>query len=194
MQSIVGYSSNWKRELHPDRNLGFEDGQYGQLILGGYDTSRFISSNTATFSLATNPDRDTVVPIQSIEFNGTTRTSLLSTPIYAFIGSTDPNFWLPEAVCQGFENAFGLTKDNATGLYLINSTHYANLQSANPQVTFTLPSTQPGGETTEIVLPFSAFALSASYPFTPEDTYYFPLKVAANETQYSLGRTFLQEA
>jgi hypothetical protein len=160
--------------------------------LGGYDTSRF-APNAATFSLASNPKRDIVVAIQTINFNGSTQKSLLTTPIYAFIESTDPNIWLPEAACQAFENAFGLSKDTATDLYLINSTHYASLQAENPQVTFTLISTQ-SGETVDIVLPFSAFALSASYPFTPNDTYYFPLKVAANDTQYTLGRTFLQEA
>lgn len=139
-------------------------------------------------------DRDIVVAVQSITFRGTTQTSLLPTPIYAFIESTDPNIWLPAAACQAFENAFGLSKDNATGHYLINSTQYSTLQTTNPQVTFALANSLSGGETVNIVLPFSAFALSASYPFTPNNTYYFPLKVASNDTQYTLGRSFLQEA
>lgn len=176
--------------------IGLSAGQYAQLIFGGFDTSRF-TPNSATFTLAGDIDRDIVVGIQSITYSGTTEVNLLSSPTYAFIESTDPNFWLPEAACQAFENAFGISIDNATGLYLINTTYYAQLQAENPQVTFTLASTLSGGETVNIVLPFNAFALSASYPFTPNDTndtYYFPLKKAANDTQNTLGRAFLQEA
>jgi hypothetical protein len=134
------------------------------------------------------------VAIQSITYSGTTQDVLLSTPIFSFIESTDPNIWLPEAACQAFERAFGISIDNSTGLYLINATQYAQLQSLNPQVTFTLANSLSGGETVDIVLPFNAFGLSTSYPFTPNDTYYFPLKKAANESQYTLGRAFLQEA
>jgi hypothetical protein len=46
---------------------------------------------------------------------GTTQSDLLENPIYAFIDSTDPNIWLPEAVCKAFETAFGITIDNNTG-------------------------------------------------------------------------------
>jgi hypothetical protein len=93
-----------------------------------------------------------------------------------------------------FEKAFGISIDKDTGLYLINATHYAQLLADTPEVTFTLANELSGGETVNVVLPFNAFALSASYPFTPNDTYYFPLKMASNQTQYTLGRAFLQEA
>ncbi|KUJ10112.1 uncharacterized protein LY89DRAFT_540757, partial [Mollisia scopiformis] len=176
-----------------DKRVGLKDGQYGQLIFGGYDTSRF-TPNTAAFTLAGDINRDIVVAIQSITFSGTTQASLLPAPIYAFIESTDPNIWLPIAACEAFEKAFGLSRDNTTGLYLINSTHYTALQNSDTQVTFSLADSLSGGQTVNIVFPFSAFALSATYPFTPNATYYFPLKVAANDTQYTLGRTFLQEA
>jgi hypothetical protein len=127
-------------------------------------------------------------------YSGNTQTNLLPTPIYAFIESTDPNFWLPQEACLAFEKAFGISVDNSTGLYLINSTHYTDLKTANPTVTFSLANSIDGGETVNIQLPFNSFALSASYPFTANDTIYFPLKKAVNETQYTLGRTFLQEA
>lgn len=45
-----------------------------------------------------------------------------------------------------------------------------------------------------IMLPFSALALPTASPFTPNNTYYFPLKKAANDSQNTLGRVFLQEA
>lgn len=132
--------------------------------------------------------------IQAITYSGTTKASLLTSPTYAFIESTDSNFWLPEVACKEFENAFGLSLDNNTGLYLINSTQYALLNAANPQVTFTLANSLTGGNTASIVLPFNAFALSASYPFVPDDTYYFPLRKSTNDSQNTLGRAFLQEA
>ena len=172
---------------------GLKAGQYAQLIFGGYDTSRFLA-NSASFTLSSDINRDIVVAIQAITYSGTTQASLLETPTYAFIESTDPNFWLPEAVCQKFENAFGLSLDDSTGLYLINSTQYSLLISTNPQVTFSLANSLSGGDIASIVLPFNAFALSASYPFVPNDTYYFPLRKSANDSQNTLGRAFLQEA
>jgi hypothetical protein len=144
--------------------------------------------------LAGDIDRDIVVGIQSIIYSGTTQANLLSTPTYAFIESTDPNIWLPEAACQEFEKAFGISIDESTGLYLMNTTQYAQLEATNAQVTFTLGNSLTGGETVNIILPFSAFALPASYPLTSNDTYYFPLKKAANDSQVTLGRAFLQEA
>lgn len=45
-----------------------------------------------------------------------------------------------------------------------------------------------------ISLPYSAFDLNISWPHVESSTYYFPLKRAANDTQYTLGRAFLQEA
>lgn len=51
-----------------------------------------------------------------------------------------------------------------------------------------------GGESVEITLPYAAFDLTVAYPIEFNSTNYFPLKRAANDTQYTLGRTFLQEA
>jgi len=45
-----------------------------------------------------------------------------------------------------------------------------------------------------ITLPYAAFDLTASAPLVNSTTRYYPLKRAANSTQYLLGRTFLQEA
>jgi hypothetical protein len=154
------------------------------LIFGGYDASRFVT-NSASFTLGPDVSRDIVVAVQSIVYSGTTQTNLLEKPIIAFIESTDP---------KEFEKAFGLTLDKKSGLYIISGTHYADLKAAGPEVTFTLANGLSGGQTVNIVLPFDSFALKASYPFTEKDTYYFPLRKAANETQITLGRAFLQEA
>jgi hypothetical protein len=162
------------------------------LIFGGFDSSRF-APNSASFTLNEDITRDIVVAIQSITYSGTTQSTLLSTPVFAFIESTDPNIWLPEAACKAFEDAFGLAIDKA-GHYLINGTKYLDLQKENPVVTFILSNSLSGGETVSIALPFGALVLPTLPPFTANATYYLPLKKAANDSQITLGRSFLQEA
>ncbi|KAI0389425.1 acid protease [Xylariaceae sp. FL0594] len=166
---------------------------YGQLILSGYDTSRF-AENSVTFSMAGDLTRDLVVIVQSISYSGTTSKTLLSDPIDIFIDSTDPNLWLPGDVCDAFEDAFGLTLDSASGLYLVNDTHHDMLLNSDAEVTFRLSDVKTGGDTVKITLPYAAFDLRAEYPLVKNSSYYFPLKRADNATQYTLGRTFLQEA
>ncbi|RDW77801.1 hypothetical protein BP6252_05854 [Coleophoma cylindrospora] len=167
--------------------------KYMQLIFGGEDTSRY-RANSVEFAMSEDITRDLVVTIQLIEFSGTTQSSLLTTPITAFVDSTDPNIWLPADACRAFEDAFGISIDNNTGLYLMNDTQYYSLSSSNPTVSFRLAELSSGGTFVDITLPFLAFAQEASYPFVPNSTYYFPLRQAENSTQYTLGRTFLQEA
>ncbi|KAI1346661.1 aspartic peptidase domain-containing protein [Xylaria sp. FL0043] len=166
---------------------------YGQLIFSGYDTSRFVE-NSASFTMAGDVTRDLVVVLQSISYSGSTTATLLSDPIDIFIDSTDPNLWLPDDVCDAFEKAFGLTLDSTTGLYLINDTQHDVLLNSDAQVTFRLSDVNSGGEAVKIVFPYAAFDLTAEYPLVQNQSYYFPLKRAANSTQYTLGRTFLQEA
>ncbi|KAK7750152.1 hypothetical protein SLS62_007901 [Diatrype stigma] len=167
---------------------------YGQLILSGYDTSRFNTENSVSFTMADDVTRDLVVVLQSISYSGSTSAVLLSDPIPIFIDSTDPNLWLPDSVCDAFEDAFGLAVDDATGLYLVNDTQHTILQNSDAEVTFRLSDVTEGGEAVTIVLPYSAFDLTVEYPLVKNTSYYFPLKRAANSTQYTLGRVFLQEA
>lgn len=166
---------------------------YGQLILSGYDTSRF-TENSVSFTMAGDLTRDLVVVLQSISYSGSTSAVLLSDPLHIFIDSTDPNLWLPDSVCDAFEDAFGLSVDNTTGLYLVNDTQHALLLNSDAEVSFRLSDVTEGGDAVTIVLPYSAFDLTADYPLVDNTSYYFPLKRADNETQYTLGRTFLQEA
>ncbi|KAF4631074.1 hypothetical protein G7Y89_g7064 [Cudoniella acicularis] len=166
---------------------------FGQLIFGGYDAAR-IEPNTVSFDMAPDSDRDLVVWIQEIDFIGTTQKTILPAPIDAFIDSTDPLIWLPESVCKDFEIAFNLTLDNRTNLYLLNNSQHAALRAASPSVSFRLSNSQTGGQTVTITLPYPALDLTVEYPIVPNSTYYFPIRRAANSTQYTLGRTFLQEA
>ena len=123
----------------------------------------------------------------------------LTTGILSLIDSTVPHIWLPLSACEIFEHAFGLTYDNNTNLYLVNSTIHSRLLVLNPTVTFKLANDLSSGPTVSISLPYGAFNLEAHYPiFSSESSNssvnYFPLRRAANDTQYTLGRTFLQEA
>lgn len=144
--------------------------------------------------MADDVTRDLVVVLQSISCSGSTSTTLLSESIDIFIDSTDPYLWLPEDVCDAFEQAFGLTLNSDSDLYLINDTQHNMLLDSDAEVTFRLSDVSTGGETVRIVLPYAAFDLTAKSPLVDNESYYFPLKRAANSTQYTLGRTFLQEA
>ncbi|CAG8951638.1 hypothetical protein HYFRA_00005438 [Hymenoscyphus fraxineus] len=165
----------------------------GQLIFGGYDTSRQIL-NTASFDLAQDQDRDVVVSIQEIVAYRANQTTLLPSPIYAFIDSTDPLIWLPDSAIKLFEQAFSLKLDEASNRYLITESQHAELVAMDPSVTFRIANSLTGGEVVDIKLPYSAFDLWLDWPYVANKTRYFPLMRADNETQYTLGRTFLQEA
>lgn len=104
---------------------------------------------------------------------------------------------LPVSVCQAFESAFGLVWNSTAGLYLLNSTQHENLLKLNPSVSFTIaPTLPPSSSTGSVVInfPYSAFNLNVSWPYAASPSHYFPLKRAADDSQYTLGRTFLQEA
>jgi len=140
--------------------------------------------------------RDIVVTIRSITSTTSSgNTTLMSTPEFAFIDSAVPELWLPVEVCQQFEKAFGLTLDSASGLYLINDTTHQNLLNINPNITFTLANQKTGGTTIDIVLPYASFDLNVTSPVLVNKTsFYFPIKSTDDDTLYTLGRTFLQEA
>ncbi|KAL8954120.1 MAG: hypothetical protein Q9222_000002 [Ikaeria aurantiellina] len=167
----------------------------GSLTLGGYDTSRLIANNL-NFTFADDISRDLVVGLQSIisSDEADRNRELLPESIYTFIDSTVPHIWLPIEACRAFEDAFGLIYDNTTDLYLVNSTLHDTLKQRNPSISFILGNTVQGGDTVNITFPYASFDLEVSSPIVPEPTRYFPLRRADNDTQYTLGRTFLQES
>ena len=167
----------------------------GSLTLGGYDESRF-TPNDLTFSFAPDNSRDLVLGVQSIvstSGDGVIK-SLLPAGILAYVDSTVPQIWLPIEACQAFEEAFGLVYDEKAQLYPVNDTLHDALVAQNPSITFVLGQLQTGGKTVNITLPYDSFDLEATPPFVSKKTRYFPLKRAENDTQFTLGRTFLQEA
>lgn len=169
---------------------------YGSLVYGGYDQSRFVP-NDITFPFDANDSRKPSTNIQSIvsrDFANTTVSMLPDGPAYSLIDFAEPHMWLPVSACDAFARAFNLTYDNSTDLYLVDASTRARLLERNPVITFGLGTTANPGERVNIVLPYSAFDQQATYPIYPNATNYFPIRRAYNDTQYTIGRTFFQEA
>lgn len=170
-------------------------GILGSLTLGGYDASRFTPS-IPSFGFAA-ASRDLVVGIKSIAMSESAKptTNLLPTAILSFIDSTVSQIWLPVDACHEFERAFGISYDNGTGLYLVNDTLHDSLLARDASLTFTIATDATSDETVDITLPYASFDLQVSYPIVQNgSSRYFPIRRAENSTQYTLGRTFLQEA
>ena len=155
--------------------------------------TRFVQNNV-TFSFGPDTSRDLIVPIRSIT-SDFANSPLLSNVIYTYIDSLVPHIWLPLDVCQNFERVFDLTYNETAELYFVNDTLHDKLISQNPNVTFTLGfESSAGNSTVDIVMHYGSFDLTAKYPIVNNATRYFPLKQAQNDSQYTLGRAFLQNA
>ena len=165
---------------------------FGSLTLGGYDSSRLIANNI-TIPFGADQSRDLLVGIQSIT-SDTTADPLLPSPIYALIDSLVPNLWLPLLACQAFERAFNLTWNSTAGMYFVSNELHSSLVAQNANITLKLGASSTGGDTVNIIMPYASFDLIKNATFTSNSTRYFPLQRANNQTQYTLGRVFLQEA
>ena len=79
----------------------------------------------------------------------------------------------------------------------MNEIQHSTLLVQNSNIIFTLNtgSVQNKDDRLDITFSYTAFDLTTKPPFAGlnEILYYFPLKQTANEMQYTLGRTFLQE-
>lgn len=167
----------------------------GSAVLGGYDRSRFIPNNL-TFNFAPDISRDLVVGLQAIgltDANGKSA-SLLPSGILTFIDSTIPYIYLPLEACQAFEKELDLVWNASSQLYLVNDTLHKTLQARKLNFTFQLGNLATGGQSVNITFPYDSFALTVGQPLVSNLTRYFPLKRSTNDTQYTLGRAFLQEA
>lgn len=196
-----------EQKMIPSISFGFTAGAYyrftgsfASLTLGGYDTSMY-RANNLTFTFAPDNERDVMVAIQSISTpariaSSPVATELLPSKVYALIDSTSAELWLPLDACKVFEYEFGLTFDNDTELYLVNDTLHESLLARNASVTFKLGQSPDSQETVKITLPYAAFDQQVTPPYRKiaNISNYFPLRRAANDSQYTLGRTFMQEA
>ncbi|KAK3679517.1 hypothetical protein LTR78_001078 [Recurvomyces mirabilis] len=199
LPSVLGQLRN--QSLVPSLSWAYSAGasyrspaNYGSLVFGGYDQSLIASTGVlknAPFSGDTS--RDLQVQLQSITYDTLGSTPLLSQNISVFIDSMVSQLWLPLSVCQNFESAFNLTWDDSQSLYVISQAVHKSLMAQNPTFTFRL-SGHDGVDNTSIVLPYAAFNMNATQPLANTTSYYFPLQRAKDDTQYTLGRVFLQEA
>lgn len=191
----------------PSQSFGYTAGAHyrqneaislGSLTLGGYDTSRFVSND-----LVFTPDSDHNLVVGLVGLIGRATSAsdidlLNGTNVDMNIDSTVAEIWLPEFVCNIFEDAFGLIYDEDTDLYLVDNILHQILMGRNPSITFTLRQAAKSDAigTVQVTLPYAAFDLRASSPYQGlNDTQrYFPIRRGSNESQWTLGRTFLQEA
>ncbi|KAF2634466.1 acid protease, partial [Massarina eburnea CBS 473.64] len=168
------------------------------LTFGGFDSSRIVS-NDLTFGFAPDNERDITVGVVGIKASSKTRpnVNLLTQDSFTmYIDSTIAELWLPTAVCQAFERAFGLTYDNTTSLYFVDDLLHQTLKTENPNITFSLGQKYAINTTVDITLPYGAFDLQAQPPYRGINSTrnYFPIRRGEKEDQFVLGRTFLQEA
>ena len=167
---------------------------FGSLTLGGYDSTRMDPTKNLTIVGGSDSYRPLLLGIEKITSGSV---DLLDAPIITALNSIVTQIWLPISACQQFESAFGLVWNSTNELYLLNETQHSILVSQNASITFTLSTGSKVDQDTrlDISLPYAAFDLTAKSPYAGlnETVYYFPLKRAANDTQYTLGRTFLQE-
>jgi hypothetical protein len=170
---------------------------FGSLTLGGYDAARVDMSAALSVDFSDDPFELSVLVEQIIISNG--NITRIAMGKVALVDSVIPEIWLPGSVCDEIENAIGLAYDNTTQMYLISESQQRVLRSMNLTFTFTLGSQQNQLAKVDIVLPYAAFDLSASYPVAGINNAsgtqrYFPIRRANSTTGYYLGRTFLQEA
>ncbi|OJD36826.1 acid protease [Diplodia corticola] len=174
-------------------------GIHGSLVIGGYDQSRFQLPGH-NFSFADSQDQFLIVGVQSIDTNFSLTAvgsqELVGNGHLSSIDSTVSELWLPEDVCNNFAAAFGLIYDERSTYYTINDTMHNKLLAENPTLTFRLGNGKDNDpkHSIQIELPYAALDLFVEPPAYPNKTRYFPVRRAENDTQYTIGRTLLQEA
>ena len=204
----------------PSHSYGYTAGAYyrlknvpASLTFGGVDTNRFVQTDT-TFALdsALQP----VVAINAITVSAEPASDTSSKPNWTSplslstaadaalftIDSSTPFLWLPEDVCDRFAEAFGLYYNETLQLYTFegNSTGQSQLPDWGLTFTFTIADLPGSSNSIELTLPYETFDLELTYPFptywanyTSPAVKYFPVRKAANSSQLTIGRMFLQE-
>ncbi|ERF68324.1 hypothetical protein EPUS_02780 [Endocarpon pusillum Z07020] len=205
----------------PSYSYGYTAGAYyrlkgvpASLTLGGVDLNRFVP-NDVSFNMTS--DFEPVVSINAISVSSNPLSTSATTPNWTqetfsllqssqaelfTIDSSTPFLWLPGKVCDAFAMAFNLTYNETLQLYLYgNGTDPSVLSDWNMTFTFTLADLPESPNTVDITLPYNAFNQQLSFPFPALNTTfsspavnYFPLRRASNNTQFTIGRVFLQES
>ena len=210
------------KSLIPSHSYGYTAGASyrlkgvpGSLTLGGFDTNRFHWDHNTSFSL--DPDQKPTISINqvtartspqsstnsSLDWTGNAKDLLSPSQANLFtIDSSTPFLWLPEPVCLQFEKALNLSYDDDLDLYTFgnNTEAHDTLVAANLTFDFVLADLPGSSNSVKLTLPYTAFDLTLLYPYPglkikekDPGVNYFPLRKAANNSQYTIGRSFLQE-
>jgi hypothetical protein len=124
-------------------------------------------------------------------------------PFKARIDSTWPFLYLPIETCQSIASNLSLQWDSRNEIFWMPPSTYTKLKGSDIKLDIQitplryLPGYGPENGSVQITLPFSALALNMSNPWLGQFgnwSYYFPMKIAKDVKQYSLGRAFLQES
>lgn len=166
------------------------------LVLGGYDNAR--ASKPLTVKINSDITRALTVAVHDMVATNTlngTLSLINNEQILAPLDTSIPEMWLPKSVCDRFESVYGLEYHEPSGRYVLPDSSRDKLRELKPVLTVTIGSDASlTGNTTTIQLPYAAFDLQAGYPIFANTTNYFPIRRADNDTQYAIGRAFLQEA
>lgn len=165
------------------------------LVLGGYDQSRV--GTELRMPISEDEDRPLSIALQKVTargtLNGTVTLSDDSESIVIPIDSSVSDLWLPHSWCDRIATAFELQYNFETNRYILSKETLARLRQLSPTLTFTIGSRGAESRTIDIQIPYAAVDLQASTPVFANTVDYFPIRRAANQSQYILGRAFLQE-
>ncbi|MCJ1444194.1 MAG: hypothetical protein MMC23_004695 [Stictis urceolatum] len=165
------------------------------LALGGYDAQLLYNpENLELYSFATDealPERDLVITLKPLHANLTasSTTQLLSTPLKAFIETGTEDLWLPEDACDLFASHFRLSWNGTSQRY--TSSLSSNNDFVNKIVVLTFEISDSANKSARNLITLNVGHLT---PPVVDDLWIFPLRRAANATQYTLGRSFLRAA
>ncbi|KAH9877931.1 hypothetical protein J1614_003148 [Plenodomus biglobosus] len=198
----------------PSRSFGYSAGAHyrnsqrgvpGSLVLGGFDSSRYIGTGVS-MNMPSAIDNTLVVGVQSLSYevdpevamygrSFTTNDQRSEGGFLADIDSTIPYLILPNDICGFFAEEFQLTYDEDMRYYLVNDSAHARNIEQNPTVYFKIgDGTQDNAlASVSIALPYAAFDWQLAPPKANQTTQYFPIR-RADGGKSVLGRTFLQEA
>lgn len=170
---------------------------FASLTLGGYDKEQ-IQGSSIEFDI--DPGNKTLeVPLRQIIASTTLQNSQTSLhsgngTVTMRIDSSTSYLWLPTDVCDAFTKAFGLIERTDSEFFLVHATTQKQLMQMNPTITFTIGHGATSSDSLSFRFPYSAFNQYVGAPYYGFNVSYFPIRRAANESQYVLGRSFLQEA
>jgi hypothetical protein len=163
----------------------------GNLVLGGYDVSRFNQSTTVTSIVGRSATWSLTTRLESIKINDPLQPmTTLDEYVKVDLDISIPYLKLPIATCKRFETAFGLKWNADDGLYTIDNVRHNDLVARNVSLSFTIHG-QSGWH--DFVVPYKSLVLTATFPKVTQSTRYFALQKSLLNHSGSLGRAFLQE-